>query len=197
MHPDGQLQKKKVMLIIMDGLGAAPDGKGNAVSLAHPKNLISLWDGYPHTYLDASGEAVGLPEDTYGNSEVGHLNIGAGKIILQNLPKINKSISTGAFFTNQTLTEALNHAQSYGSKIHIMGCASTGSVHAHIDHFIATQQFFLNKGYKGKLYFHAFTDGRDTGPQSAAQYLNTLQTQITNTGLGHIASLSRKISCNG
>lgn len=177
------------MLIIMDGLGAAPNSNGNAVTLAHPKGLISLWDAYPHTYLDASGEAVGLPEGTYGNSEVGHLNIGAGKVILQNLPKINKSINTGAYFTNQTLSKALEHARSYNSKIHLMGCMSDGSVHSHIDHFIATHQFFVNKGYTGKLYIHAFTDGRDTSPQSAPTYFVKMQEQIDKSGLGKIATI--------
>lgn len=189
MSPDSTPKRKKVMLIIMDGLGAAPNSKGNAVTLAQPKNLIKLWDSYPHTYLDASGESVGLPEGTYGNSEVGHLNIGAGKIILQNLPKINRSIEKGAYYSNQTLIKAYDHVIKYGSKVHIMGCISDGSVHSHVDHFVATHQFFVNKGYTGKLYFHGFTDGRDTAPQSAPQYLLKLQEQINKTGLGHIATL--------
>jgi 2,3-bisphosphoglycerate-independent phosphoglycerate mutase len=181
--------RKKLMLIILDGLGVAPHNKGNAVTIAKPKNLISLWDSYPHTYLKASEEAVGLPKGVYGNSEVGHINIGAGKTILQNLPKINKAIRKGAYYSNQTLLNILEHVKNHNSAVHIMGCASDGAVHAHINHFMATHKFFYQKGFKGKLFFHAFTDGRDTPPKSAEKYLNQLQYVIDGTGLGHIATL--------
>lgn len=182
-------QKQKVMLIILDGLGAAPHSRGNAVSLAKPTNLIKYWDAYPHTYLDASGKAVGLPDGIYGNSEVGHLNIGAGKTILQNLPKINKSIETGRFFSNATLEEALAHATRYNGRVHIMGCLSDGAVHAHVDHFIATLKFFQRKDFKGKLYVHAFSDGRDTPQKSTKEFLGKVQETIDEIGAGHIATV--------
>lgn len=183
------LLSQKVMLIIMDGLGAAPVDKGNAVTLARPENLIRYWDSYPHTYLQASGPAVGLPEGIYGNSEVGHLNIGAGKVILQNLPKINRAIETGAYYSNTTLLSALQHAQTNGSNIHIIGCFSDGGVHSHIDHFLATHKFFVQRAVKNPIYFHCFTDGRDSPPKEARRFFQILNKQINDTGFGHIASI--------
>jgi 2,3-bisphosphoglycerate-independent phosphoglycerate mutase len=187
MNPD--VIAKKVMLVILDGVGAAPDNRGNAVTQAAPPNLTKYWDSYPHTYIQASGEAVGLPSDVYGNSEVGHLNIGAGRTILQNLPKINKSIETGRYYTNNTLSEAFHHAVQNHSRIHLLGCFSDGSVHAHIDHFIATLKFFKKKGFEGKIYIHAFTDGRDTLPNVAKQYFLKMQKEIDILQIGHIATI--------
>ncbi|GAB4159661.1 MAG: 2,3-bisphosphoglycerate-independent phosphoglycerate mutase [Candidatus Dojkabacteria bacterium] len=181
--------RKKIMLIVLDGLGAAPNTAGNAVTLARPTTLMKYWDSYPHTYLEASGEAVGLPQGIYGNSEVGHMNIGAGKVVFQNLPKINKSIVQGHFYNNETLTSALAHAVKNQSAIHVMGLTSDGGVHSDISHFLATLQFFAKHGYKGKLYFHAFTDGRDTPPKSAQEYLNLLQAEIERLGIGHIGTM--------
>lgn len=182
-------QNNKVMLVILDGLGAAPASRGNAVSLANPSNLIKYWASYPHTYLDASGEAVGLPKGIYGNSEVGHLNIGAGKTILQNLPRINKSIETGRYFTNATLEQALAHANKNNSRIHIMGLLSDGAVHSHISHFEATLKYFQRKHFDGKVYLHTFTDGRDTLPTNAKQYFTRMQALISELNYGHIASI--------
>jgi 2,3-bisphosphoglycerate-independent phosphoglycerate mutase len=182
--------KNKVMLIIMDGLGAAHKSRGNAVSLAKPDNLIRYWDTYPHTYLRASGEAVGLPPGVYGNSEVGHLNLGAGKVILQNLPKINKAIEKGSYFANTSLLKLFNHCVQYNSDVHLIGCMSDGKVHSHIDHFIATLKFFSQKNFPNKIYIHAFTDGRDTGPKSATTYLKNLEIKgIEQFKIGHIASI--------
>lgn len=186
--PQGN-ERNRVLLIIIDGLGVAPASRGNAVSLAKPQNLIKYWDAYPHTYLKASGEAVGLPTGVYGNSEVGHMNIGSGKVILQNLPKINKAIKTGAFFSNKTLEKILVHARQNNSAIHLMGCLSDGSVHAHTDHFIAVLEYFARQNYNGKLYIHAFTDGRDTSQTAAAEYLAKVQKQIDRTKVGFIASI--------
>ncbi|KKR06067.1 MAG: 2,3-bisphosphoglycerate-independent phosphoglycerate mutase [candidate division WS6 bacterium GW2011_GWF2_39_15] len=181
--------KKKVLLIIMDGLGAAPQNRGNAVSLANPKNLIQLWDTFPHTYLLASSEAVGLPANTKGNSEVGHLNIGAGNVVTQTLPRINKSITGGSYQDNNTLWEALRHAIKHRSNIHLMGCLSDGSVHSHINHFIATIEFFAANNFTGEVLIHAFTDGRDTPPDHGRNYLAKMQNTVDKLGIGRIATV--------
>ncbi len=177
------------MLIVMDGLGAAPKSPGNAVALSAPKNLSILWNTYPRTYLLASAEAVGLPANTKGNSEVGHLNIGSGRVINQNLPKINKSIQTGDYMRNNVLWDTLKHAIKSGGKVHLMGCLSDGSVHAHISHYIETVKFFSANNFAGELLIHAFTDGRDTPPDSARGYLQKLQEAINKYGTGRIATI--------
>ncbi|HOK59902.1 MAG TPA: 2,3-bisphosphoglycerate-independent phosphoglycerate mutase, partial [Candidatus Dojkabacteria bacterium] len=155
-------ERKKVLLIIMDGLGAAPAGKGNAVVLANPQNLSSLWTTSPHTYLLASGEAVGLPNNAKGNSEVGHMNIGGGRVVLQTLPRINKSIEKGLYFNNNILKEALDFANKNKSRVHILGLASQGGVHADTGHITATIEFFSKRNFQGDIFIHAFTDGRDS-----------------------------------
>ncbi len=182
-------EKKKVLLIILDGVGAAPASQGNAVVLSNPKNLMRMWSTFPHTYLITSGEAVGLPDKTKGNSEVGHLNIGAGRVVTQTLPRINKSIQSGAYKKNTVLWDTLMHAIKHQSNIHLMGCFSDGSVHAHINHFIATLEFFAENNFKGKVFFHLFTDGRDTPPDSGKKYLHALQETIDMLGIGQIATL--------
>lgn len=173
----------------MDGLGVAPVSEGNAVTQANTENLIKYWETSPHTYLKASGPAVGLPEAVFGNSEVGHINIGAGKVIFQNLPKINKAIENGTFYSNQTLIEALSHARNNNSNIHLMGCLSDGSVHSHIDHLIATLKFLQKQKVTSKVYIHAFTDGRDSLPNSAPKYFEKLEEAIKLFGIGHIATI--------
>ncbi len=179
----------KVLLIVLDGLGAAPYDKGNAVALAQPDNLIKLWDSYPHTYLQASGEAVGLPAGVYGNSEVGHMNLGVGKIVLQNLPKINKAIEMGAYFANTTLNYALQMAQNQKSNVHLFSCFSDGGVHSHIDHLIATMRFFSKNSLKGNLYLHCFTDGRDTEPKIATSFFERIENEIKSLQIGHFATI--------
>jgi 2,3-bisphosphoglycerate-independent phosphoglycerate mutase len=151
--------KQKVMLIILDGLGAAPKNNGNAVVLANPKHLSAYWNMTPHTYLLASGEAVGLPKDVKGNSEVGHMNIGAGRVVIQNLPRINQSIQKGLFFKNDTLLEALRYAKMNRSRVHIMGLTSDGGAHSHFNHFLATIEFFAENNLIEELFLHAFTEG--------------------------------------
>lgn len=173
----------------MDGLGAAPKHRGNAVTLAKPKNLGVYWNTHPHTYLLASAEAVGLPENTKGNSEVGHINIGAGRIINQNLPRINKAIDNGLYMNNDTLWAALKHAIKHKGRVHLMGVASDGSVHAHIDHFKATVEFFAKNNYNGELFVHAFTDGRDSYYKGAKDYLNDLDDTFQEYGMGQIGSV--------
>lgn len=178
------------MLIIMDGLGAAPDSEGNAVSIASPKNLSLYWNTYPHTYLLASSEAVGLPKGVKGNSEVGHLNIGAGRVVSQNLPRIDRAIEKGNYRSNNTLWEALKHAIKFKSKVHLMGCFSDGSVHAHINHFKATLEFFAQQNFAGDLIVHAFTDGRDTPRDKAGIFFKEIEAEFVKLGgLGRFGAI--------
>lgn len=181
--------KQKVLLIILDGLGAAPDSAGNAVVKANPRNLSTLWSTSPHTYLLASGEAVGLPKDVKGNSEVGHTNLGAGRVIFQTLPRINQSISKGLFFKNSVLQESLKYANKQKSRIHLLILLSDGSVHSHIDHLKATIKYFAESNFNGELFVHAFTDGRDSPPNSSKIYLDDLQRTLDQYSIGKIATI--------
>lgn len=182
-------QKKKVLLIILDGLGAAPASKGNAVVQANPQNLSSLWMTSPHTYLLASGEAVGLPQEVKGNSEVGHMNIGGGRTVLQALPRINKSIEKETFFNNNILKESLEFAKVNNSRVHLLALASEGGVHSHTSHITSTIKFFSKNNFQGNLLVHAFTDGRDSPTNDAKRNLDLIQGSIEENGLGQIASL--------
>jgi 2,3-bisphosphoglycerate-independent phosphoglycerate mutase len=183
------IAKQKVLLVVMDGLGAAPKSEGNAVVRANPKNLSSLWNTNPRTYLLASGEAVGLPKHVKGNSEVGHQNLGSGQVIMQNLPRINKYIEKGFFFNSPALYKAFKHATTHNGNIHIMGLLSDGAVHSHIGHFFATLRFFSQYGFKNNVYFHVFTDGRDTGVNQAKEFIRQLDRHIEMQGLGEIATI--------
>lgn len=181
-------KKQKVLLIILDGLGAAPKNAGNAVVLAQPESLISYWATSPRTYLIASGEAVGLPQNVKGNSEVGHLNIGSGRTVYQSLPRINNSIAKGQLPQNNTLREAYAHAYKYGSNVHLVGLLSDGGVHSHIDHFKAIVDYFSQLNFPNHLYIHAFTDGRDTPPNSSLSYLSEMDRYCLDRGMGIIAT---------
>ena len=165
--------KKPVMLIIMDGYGLAASGNGNAVSLAKHPNLDRIFNEYDTKTLDASGEAVGLPEGQMGNSEVGHMNIGAGRIVWQSLSRINNSIKTGEFNQNDAIVEAINRAKNNNKKLHIFGLCSDGGVHSHTSHIIAIAKLAHNLGLE-KVYYHAFLDGRDVAPKSAGIYLKKI-----------------------
>ena len=165
--------KKPVMLIIMDGYGLAASGNGNAVSLAKHPNLDRIFNEYDTKTLDASGEAVGLPEGQMGNSEVGHMNIGAGRIVWQSLSRINNSIKTGEFNQNEAIVEAINRAKNNNKKFHIFGLCSDGGVHSHTSHIIAIAKLAHNLGLE-KVYYHAFLDGRDVAPKSAGIYLKKI-----------------------
>jgi len=181
--------KQKVLLIILDGLGTAPRNNGNAVVLADPKNLSSYWTIFPKTYLLASGESVGLPKNVKGNSEVGHLNIGAGRTVSQNLPRINHAIATGMLEKNNTLREAFIHAQKFGSNVHLVGLLSDGSVHSHIDHFKAVVDFFAKMNFQNNLFIHAITDGRDTPPNKSLEYITDMDKHCLNRGMGSIGTI--------
>ena len=183
------INKQKVLLIILDGLGAAPASPGNAVVKANPTTLSSLWSSCPHTYLIASGDQVGLPKNVKGNSEVGHLNIGAGRTVSQSLPRINNAIEKGLLFQNNTLIKAYNHASKFGGNVHLVGLLSDGSVHSHIDHFKAIIDFFSKQNFPNKVFIHAFTDGRDTPVDASSTYLSDIDKYCMERGIGQIGTL--------
>ena len=163
-----------VALIILDGWGCASPGPGNAVELAETPVFDGLWARFPHTTLEASGEAVGLPHGQMGNSEVGHLTIGAGRVVYQDLVRINKAITDGSFFENEALVAAFDRARERGGDVHLLGLASYGGVHSHIDHLRALLELARRQGMEQRTHVHAFTDGRDVSPTSAANDLAEL-----------------------
>ncbi|MBB6673131.1 2,3-bisphosphoglycerate-independent phosphoglycerate mutase [Cohnella nanjingensis] len=179
---------KPVALIILDGFGLREETHGNAVAQANKPNFDRLWATYPHTQLTAQGEAVGLPEGQMGNSEVGHLNIGAGRTVYQDLTRITKSIREGDFFDNETLLGAVRHAKQNGKKLHLYGLLSDGGVHSHIAHLFALLEL-AKKEELTDVYIHAFLDGRDVAPDSAVGYLTQLQAKIEEVGIGRIATV--------
>ncbi|OBR68873.1 phosphoglycerate mutase (2,3-diphosphoglycerate-independent) [Paenibacillus oryzae] len=180
--------RKPAALIILDGFGLRNDVTGNAVAQAKKPNYDRYWNQYPHTTLTASGEAVGLPEGQMGNSEVGHLNIGAGRIVYQDLTRISKSIRDGEFFENETLLAAVRHAKANGKNLHLYGLLSDGGVHSHIEHLFALLELAKREGLD-KVFIHAFLDGRDVAPDSAKGYVERLQAKIQEVGVGQIATV--------
>lgn len=183
------MKKKPLMLMILDGWGINrnPEQK-NAIVAANPENFYRLQNEYPHSELEASGEAVGLPDGQMGNSEVGHLNIGSGRVIYQPLVEISKDIREGAFFENPVLKEAFEYAQKEVKPVHFGGLLSTGGVHSHIDHLFGL--LMMAKKYGVKAYIHAFLDGRDTPPESALDFIKTVEAKAAEIGAGEIATLS-------
>jgi 2,3-bisphosphoglycerate-independent phosphoglycerate mutase len=171
-----------VALVILDGWGCAPPGPGNAVELADTPVFDRLWAEYPHTTLNASGEAVGLPPGQMGNSEVGHLTIGSGRVLFQDLMRVNKAIEDGSFFENPTLESAFER----GKQVHLLGLVSYGGVHSHIDHLRALLRFAPEK-----TWIHAFTDGRDVSPTSAVNDLAALPTERIATVAGRYYAMDR------
>lgn len=180
--------KKPVMLMILDGWGLRKDEDGNAIALAKTTNMGKIWSEYPHTALIASGECVGLPDGQMGNSEVGHLNIGSGRIVYQDLTRISKAIKEGSFYKNRTLLAAMKKVAERGTALHMMGLLSDGGVHSHIEHLFALLQMAKDMKIK-KVYVHAFLDGRDTPPQSGAGYLRQLEGKMEELGIGEIATV--------
>jgi len=177
-----------VVLIILDGWGIAPASPGNAISLANTPYFNKLHSAYPHTQLTASGQAVGLPHGEDGNSEVGHINLGAGQIVYQDLPRINSSIADGSFFQNNALLQAINHAKKNNSTLHLMGLIGSGGVHANNEHLFALIKLAsLNK--ISKLSLHLFTDGRDSPPTTSQNYIADVKSHLKNEGIGQIASI--------
>lgn len=180
---------KKVLLTIIDGFGYREEEKGNAVIKANPKNIISLWNKYPHTTLEASGEAVGLPKGQMGNSEVGHLNIGAGRVVDQPLMQINHAIEDGSFFKNEVLLDVINHCKKNNSDLHLFCLLSDGGIHSHINHLFAVLELCKKENF-ANVYVHAFLDGRDTLPNVALKYLDELDAKIKELGIGKLRDIS-------
>lgn len=181
--------KKPVMLMILDGFGITDKLDGNAVKAAKKPNYERYIEKYPYTELQASGMEVGLPRGQMGNSEVGHLNIGAGRIIYQELTRITKQIEDGDFFGNEALNYAVDMALRNNSSLHLMGLLSDGGVHSHIDHVKALFKLAKNKGLS-RVYLHAFMDGRDTPPTSGKDFLQEMEEYLQDIGIGKIASIS-------
>ena len=179
----------RVLLCIMDGWGIS-NGKSeyDATKLSCPVNVPELMKSYPSTLIHADGEYVGLPAGQMGNSEVGHLNLGAGRIVYQDLSKINNAIKDGSFFKNEKFLEAMNHAKKNDSALHIYGLVSTGGVHSSLDHLLALIQMASKEGLS-KVYVHVFLDGRDTPPSSACEYLQTVEDELKKYNLPQIASV--------
>ncbi len=181
--------KKPYALIIMDGYGINEKESGNAIFADGSKNINELKKNYPHTQIGASGMSVGLPDGQMGNSEVGHLNIGAGRIVYQDLTKITKDILDGTFFSNGELLRAMRAAKDNGKKLHLYGLVSTGGVHSHTEHLYALVEMAKKEGLEN-VYIHAFTDGRDVAPTSGADFLKDLQDKLDELQFGKIASVS-------
>ena len=183
------MDKKLTMLMILDGFGKNPNKEGNAIELANTPNIDELMKKNPTTTIYTSGLAVGLPEGQMGNSEVGHTNIGAGRIVYQELTRITKSIEDGDFFSNQELVAAIENCQKNNSKLHIMGLLSDGGVHSHIRHLFAVLELAKRKGFED-VYVHCFLDGRDTPPASAEGYILKLEEKMKEKGVGKIATIA-------
>ena len=182
------MEEKKVILIIMDGWGIGSKKESDAIQNANVPYVNSLYSKYPHSTLVTCGEAVGLPEGQMGNSEVGHLNLGAGRIVYQELERINVAIKNGSFQKNETLLGSLDYAKDNNRSLHLMGLVSNGGVHSHINHLKAITTLCKEKNIEN-VYIHAFTDGRDTDPKSGINFLKELQEHLTKT-TGKIATIT-------
>ena len=182
------MAKKPIALIIMDGFGCNSDNYGNAIAAADTPNIDKYMKG-PNTIIGASGLDVGLPDGQMGNSEVGHTNIGAGRIVYQMLVKISKSIKDGDFFENPALLSAMNNCKGKNSALHLMGLLSPGGVHSHMEHLYGLLEMAKRNGLE-KVYVHAFLDGRDEPPSSAAEFMSETCDKIKEIGVGSVATIS-------
>ena len=181
---------KRHLLLILDGYGIATDSSVSAIAKAKTPYLDSLFNTYPHSTLEASGLPVGLPDGQMGNSEVGHMNLGAGRIVYQDITRIDKTIEDGSIFDNEVLIAAASHARNNGTKLHFMGCFSDGGVHATLSHLFALLELAKRQGLEeGQVCVHAFTDGRDTSPNGGLTYVQTFMDAAKRIGIGHIASI--------
>lgn len=178
---------RPLLLMILDGWGINPNYEDNAVAQARTPNLTALLADYPHAAINTSGMAVGLPEGQMGNSEVGHLNIGAGRVVYQDLTRISKAIDDGDFFDNPVLLECIAATKANGGRLHLSGLLSDGGVHSHITHLYALLELARRQGVEA--FVHCLLDGRDTPPQSGVEYLEQLDREIARTGSGRIASV--------
>ncbi len=182
------MSKNPVALIILDGFGYTPAEKGNAVKFAKTPNIDKYMEMYPHNLIKCSGMDVGLPDGQMGNSEVGHTNIGAGRVVYQELTRITKSIQDGDFFENEALLKAIDNCKNNNSALHIMGLMSDGGVHSHNTHLYGLLELAKRNGLE-KVYVHCFLDGRDVPPTSGADYVQALEDEISKIGVGKVASV--------
>jgi 2,3-bisphosphoglycerate-independent phosphoglycerate mutase len=183
------MAKQLTALIIMDGFGLSDIKEANAVQAADTPNFDELWESYPHVPIHASGLYVGLPEGQMGNSEVGHLNIGAGRIVYQEFTRISKAIKDGDFFDNKAFLDAIDHVKKNNSKLHLMGLVSEGGVHSHIEHLYALVELAKRQGLP-QVYIHAFMDGRDVPPASGKATMETLGSKLRELEFGKVATVS-------
>jgi 2,3-bisphosphoglycerate-independent phosphoglycerate mutase len=179
---------KPMVLMILDGWGSRESCQDNAISRADPEHFLALQSMYPHTLLTCSGNEVGLPRGQMGNSEVGHLNIGAGRVVYQEITRISQAIEDGSFFRNVEFIKALEHVRINKGKIHLMGLVSDGGVHSELSHLYALLKLCKDNGTLN-VFVHGFLDGRDVAPQSAMNYVNDLELKIKDIGVGRIATL--------
>src|ERR1039457_2433244 len=177
------------VLVVLDGWGHNTDPYGNAIAAARTPELDALETRWPHAQVEASGEAVGLPAGQQGNSEVGHLTIGAGRLIYQPLSRINRAIEDGSFYENSALREAVERARHRGAALHCLGLISPGGVHSHQDHAVAVAELARRRGLEA-VWFHAFLDGRDEPPTSAAGFIRTFVAQLRCVGVGAVVSVA-------
>ncbi len=182
------MNNKRVLLTIMDGWGYGEENSTNAIYCANTPNFDNITNTYPNTKIYADGEHVGLPEGQMGNSEVGHLNLGAGRIVFQELTRINNAIKTGEFFKNEQFLKSIGHVKANDSSIHFIGLVSDGGVHSSMDHLFALIDLAKEKGLK-KVYVHALLDGRDTPPKSAVGYVKQVNKKLSECGLPQVASV--------
>ena len=180
---------KPVVLVSLDGWGIAPDSPGNAISRARLPNVRYYFANYPNTKLIASGESVGLPANEVGNSEVGHLTMGAGRVIYQSLKRIDNAIADGTFLENSAFLQAVAHVSKYHSRLHLMGLIGSSNVHSSLDHFSALL-VLCQRHTITSAGFHLFTDGRDSPPHEAVSLLQKVDKIIQNSGVGRIASIA-------
>ena len=180
--------KKTALLLILDGWGHRDATDSNAIFAAKSPTWDTLWQERPHTLIRTSGLAVGLPEGQMGNSEVGHMNLGAGRVVYQNLTRIDKDIADGSFVSNPVLTEAVDTSIQKDSALHVFGLLSSGGIHSHEDQIVAMLELALARGAK-QVFFHAFLDGRDTPPRSALAPLLRVETLLAQSGCGRVASI--------
>lgn len=179
---------KPAVLIMLDGWGIGPNNAGNAIVQARTPNLDKYWLAFPHTQITASGEAVGLPRGEDGNTETGHLNVGAGHIVYQDLPRINMAIADGSLYQNEALLRAVEHTKKFGSTLHLMGLIGSGGVHSNIEHLYSLLNFAKTNNV-GQVYIHGFTDGRDSPPTSGINYVQQIMDQCNRIGIGKLATL--------
>ena len=175
-------------IVILDGFGYSPDPRGNAVAISGIPNISKLLERYPNGFLDAAGRAVGLPEGQMGNSEVGHLNLGAGRIVYQDITRIDKSIEDGDFFANPAFLGAINNVKAHGTALHLAGLCSDGGVHSHLNHLYALLELCKREKVK-TVYIHCITDGRDVPPDSARRYVGEVVQKTKEFGVGSVASI--------